>query len=53
MIDIGSRVKIESSGLIGFVVDIRPKTRTCTIECKTSDGDYVFNDCSFDDIQLV
>ena len=53
MIDIGTYVKIISKNVYGYVVDIRNKSMTCTIEGKTSDGKVVFYNCQFDDVCLA
>ncbi len=56
MIEIGSYVRIESSGILGFVVDINDITQTCIVEdesAETEEGNMVFYDCPLDDIRIA
>lgn len=55
MIKIGAYVKIISSGICGYIVDIRENSRTITVEeeSRNSRGIFELYDCSFDEVEFL
>ena len=50
MIEIGTRVRIKTSGITGYVVDIIEKYNIYTVECEKT---FDLHDCAFDDVETI